>query len=233
MATALAITAIVSTLGSGVVSYVGAQRNAKAQEYAADAAEAQGRYNAVIASNNAQGRVNDLAFQESQLALGKNIEMQKAERERILINQKINADLAKTKNIFATQGGTFEDVFKSEETLAYDKLASFDFDAGQASYGYIKQAGEVGRQSGLAYALGQADRAMTLSAAANQATQFRNQASATRTAAVGNLLGSVASAANTGVSAYSAGAFGGKAPSGGGGTTIVPRDTGVMHGPGF
>ncbi len=229
----MAVISMVSTAASGAVSYVGAQRNAKAQDYAADAAEAQGRYNATIASNNAQGRVNDLAFQESQLALGKNTEMQRAERERVLLNQKINTDLAKTKNMFATQGGTFEDVFKSEETLAYDKLASFDFDAGQASYGYFKQAGEVGRQSEQAYALGQADRAMTLSAAANQATQFRNQASATRTAAVGGLLGSVASVASTGVSAYSAGAFGGGAPSGGGGTTIVPRDTGVMHGPGF
>ena len=194
----------VATAASGVVSYVGAQRNAKAQEYAADAAEAQGNYNATIASNNAQGRVNDLAFQESQLALGKNIEMQKAERERILINQKINTDLAKTKNMFATEGGTFEDVFKSEETLAYDKLASFDFDAGQANYGYSKQAGEVVRQSGQAYALGQADRAMTLSAAANQATQFRNQASATRTAAVGNLLGSMASAGSYGAQAKAA-----------------------------
>jgi hypothetical protein len=194
----------VATAASGVVSYVGAQRNAKAQEYAADAAEAQGNYNATIASNNAQGRVNDLAFQESQLALGKNIEMQKAERERVLINQKINTDLAKTKNMFATKGGTFEDVFKSEETLAYDKLASFDFDAGQANYGYSKQAGEVGRQSGQAYALGQADRAMTLSAAANQATQFRNQASATRTAAVGNLLGSMASAGSYGAQAKAA-----------------------------
>ena len=229
----MAVISMVSTAASGAVSYVGAQRNAKAQEYAADAAEAQGRYNATIASNNAQGRVNDLAFQESQLALGKNTEMQKAERERILINQKINTDLAKTKNMFATQGGTFEDVFKSEETLAYDKLASFDFDAGQASYGYFKQAGEVGRQSGQAYALGQADRAMTLSAAANQATQFRNQASATRTAAVGGLLGSVASTASIGVSAFGGG---GGAPSGGapsGGTTIVPRDTGVAFGPGF
>ena len=204
MATVLAVTAIVSTLASGAVSYVGAQRNAKAQEYAADAAEAQGNYNATIASNNAQGRVNDLAFQESQLALGKNIEMQKAERERVLINQKINTDLAKTKNMFATQGGTFEDVFKSEETLAYDKLASFDFDAGQANYGYSKQAGEVVRQSGQAYALGQADRAMTLSAAANQATQFRNQASATRTAAAGNLLGSMASAGSYGAQAKAA-----------------------------
>jgi len=194
----------VATAASGVVSYVGAQRNAKAQEYAADAAEAQGNYNATIASNNAQGRVNDLAFQESQLALGKNIEMQKAERERVLINQKINTDLAKTKNMFATQGGTFEDVFKSEETLAYDKLASFDFDAGQANYGYSKQAGEVVRQSGQAYALGQADRAMTLSAAANQATQFRNQASATRTAAAGNLLGSMASAGSYGAQAKAA-----------------------------
>ena len=72
---------------------------------------------------------------------------------------------------------------------------------------------------------------MTLSAAANQATQFRNQASATRTAAVGNLLGSVASAASTGASAFGGGAPSGGAPSGG--TTIVPRDTGVMHGPGF
>jgi len=232
MATALLVTAIASTLATGAVSYVGAQRNAKAQEYAADAAEAQGRYNATIASNNAQGRVNDLAFQESQLALGKNIEMQKAERERVLINQKINTDLAKTRNMFATQGGTFEDVFKSEETLAYDKLASFDFDVGQASYGYFKQTGEVGRQSGQAYALGQADRAMTLSAAANQATQFRNQASATRTAAVGGLLGSIASASSMGAQGYADGTFGGGgAPSGG--TTIVPRDTGVMHGPGF
>ena len=133
--------------------------------------------------------------------------MQKAERERVLINQKINTDLAKTKNMFATQGGTFEDVFKSEETLAYDKLASFDFDAGQANYGYSKQAGEVVRQSGQAYALGQADRAMTLSAAANQATQFKNQASATRTAAVGSLLGSVSSASSMGAQGYADGTF--------------------------
>jgi hypothetical protein len=73
----MAVISMVSTAASGAVSYVGAQRNAKAQDYAADAAEAQGNYNATIASNNAQGRVNDLAFQESQLALGKNTEMQR------------------------------------------------------------------------------------------------------------------------------------------------------------
>lgn len=38
----MAVISMVSTAASGAVSYVGAQRNAKAQDYAADAAEAQG-----------------------------------------------------------------------------------------------------------------------------------------------------------------------------------------------
>ena len=50
--------ALASTAISGFVSYRAAQNNAKAQEYAADAVEAQGEYNAQIDVNNATQAVD-------------------------------------------------------------------------------------------------------------------------------------------------------------------------------
>jgi len=192
--------AIASTLASGAVQYHGAQQNAKAQEYAADAAEAQGRYNAQIDVNNAVNATAQADFRKSAAEANKLRDLQGFQRKRVALHKKLRGELATESLRLNSSSGTFEDTFNSYNKAFETELSSFDFDASETSYGYNVQAGEAQRQRQLAWSGGLAQRDLTLSSAANQATQFRNQAKSIRTAAYGNALGSVASAASMGAS---------------------------------
>lgn len=188
--------AIASTIASGLVQYRSAQNQARAQEYAADAAEAQGQYNAQVAVNNAVARADQARFQQGLAEANKYRSMQVAQVKRGILQDKLEADLAKKRVSMPSLGSNFIDVFKAEESAAFNELASFDFDAAESSYQYNLQAGEAGRQVNLAWSSGMAERDLTLATAANQATQFRNQASASRLGGFGALLGAGAQAAS-------------------------------------
>lgn len=168
MATAL-------TLVGTAVQVKGQLDAAKDAEQRARAAEAQGRYNAQVAVNNMVGKQNDIALQQSAAELEKNVDMQQAVAARKALSQKLTGELAKVRNR-PTFGGSFSDVFKAAETEANTQLAEFDFAASQKTYEGFKQYQDMGRQMGLAYSLGMADRDLTLATAANQAYKFRTEA---------------------------------------------------------
>lgn len=190
--------AIATTLASGAVQYHGAQQTAKAQEYAADAAEAQGKVNAQIDVNNMVDATAQENFKQSAAEANKFRDLEAIQRKRVALSRKLDADLAKERISLSSSYGTMEDVFRSYDMAANNELASFDFDASASSYQYNIQAGEAGRKRNLAWDTGLAQREFTLASAANTATQYRNQAANTRTAAFGQVLGSVASAASMG-----------------------------------
>lgn len=188
--------AIIATLLSTAVSYRAAEQNAAAQDMAADAAEAQGQYNAQINVNNAVDAVAQENFKASAAEANKFRDLEANQRKRVALAKKLDADLATKEISMASTYGTFEDTFKAYDMDASNQLASFDFDASESSYQYNLQAGEAGRKRNLAWSQGLAQRDLTLHSAANKATQFRNQADNTRLAAVGTLVGGLGSAAN-------------------------------------
>jgi hypothetical protein len=188
--------AIIATLLSTAVSYRAAEQNAAAQDMAADAAEAQGQYNAQINVNNAVDAVAQENFKASAAEANKFRDLEANQRKREALAKKLDADLATKEISMASTYGTFEDTFKAYDMDASNQLASFDFDASESSYQYNLQAGEAGRKRNLAWSQGLAQRDLTLHSAANKATQFRNQADNTRLSAVGTLVGGLGSAAN-------------------------------------
>ena len=109
--------------------------------------------------------------------------MQQSAVARKALSQKLRGELAQIRNR-PTFGGSFSDVFKAAENEANTKLAEFDFAASQKTYEGFKQYQDMGRQMGLAYSLGMADRDLTLASAANQAYKFRSEAYQQRLGAV-------------------------------------------------
>ncbi len=188
--------ALISTAVSGFVSYRAAQNNAKAQEYAADAAEAQGEYDAQIDTNNATQAVNQANFEASAAESNKFRDLEKAQRNRDLLNKKARAELATERLSINSSFGTFEYTFTQSTKEYGNQLAAFDFETSATSYGFNIQATEAQRQGGLAWTNGMAARDLTLASASNKATQFRNQASNMRISAVGSLIGTAGSMAN-------------------------------------
>ena len=189
MATALA-------LAGTAISVKGQLDQAKAAEYAAKAAEQQAKYNAQVAVNNMVGTQNDLAFRESAAALENKVGMQQAQVKRKALRQKLTQEMG-TVRARPTFGGSYTDIFKAAQAQADTQLAEFDFEASQKTYEGFKQYQDVGRQMGLAYSLGMADRDMTLASGANKALQFRNQASQARTGAFATGLSGLGSAAES------------------------------------
>jgi hypothetical protein len=172
--------------------------SAKAQEYAAEAAEAQGVYNAQIDVNNARAAADQEAFNQSAAEANKYRDMEANQKKRTALSKQLNAELAKERIQMTSSYGTFEDTFRSYEMEANNRLASFDFDASESSYQYNLQSGEAGRKRNLAWDQGLAQRELTLASSANQATQLRNQASNTRLGAYGSLIGGIGQAAYMG-----------------------------------
>lgn len=187
--------AIAATLLSAGISYRSAMHSAKAQEYAADAAEAQGKYNAQIDANNARAAADQEAFKQSAAEANKFRDLEANQKKRIDLSKQLDAELAKKRIQMTSSYGTFEDTFRSYEMEANNQLASFDFDASESSYQYNLQSGEAGRKRNLAWDQGLAQRELTLASSANQATQLRNQAANTRIGGYGSLLGGLGQAA--------------------------------------
>ena len=192
------IAAIVSVVASGVgtaVSYIGAQRQAQALDYAAQAKRQEGEV-------QAQLDVNDTVAETDALS---------AQRQQAIFNQKLAASIAAekrdalSKEIAETRGSnylkldksarSFSDVFKAEIDREEDKLASFDFQTGQESYSYYKQAEEIDRKASYAYSQGMAKRDYTLAKFNNEALSLESEAENTRFNANINLLTGIATTA--------------------------------------
>ena len=209
--------ALIATAASTAVSYRAAQNNAKAQEYAADAAEEQGKYNAQIDVNNTVQAADQADFRASAAESNKFRALEKAQKTRDLLNKKLRSELATERLSMNSSFGTFENTFTASTRSYENQLASFDFEASASAYGFNIEAGEARRQRQLAWDNGLAGRDLTLASAANTATQFRNQASNTRLGAVGDAFGSFASMAEMGQAHF------------GGGSPSAPASTGVKN----
>jgi hypothetical protein len=178
---------------STATQYIGAQRQAKAAEYAADAAEQQGKYNAQIDVNNMVAEQGDIAYAQRAEELKKAQALQKSEMERKAITSELASKIATQKVRMPTFGGSFSDTLRASEQVGYDRLAAFDFGVSQETAALSSSIRDADRQLAYSYQRGLANRDLTLRTAANQATQYRNKASAARTQGFADLAGGFAS----------------------------------------
>ncbi len=196
-AVALAYISLASTAVSAGVSYVGAQRQAKAQEYQADAARAQAEVNSKIAYQKRQAEQQDAEYKAGVAEYNKSQTVAEFGRKELEFQNEVEeAQASFVNNAFSTQG-SFEDLFNAQE-------GSFNLASAKLSAGYSEKGYEFGEQAGLArssgrrsLSLGAYEAANVLTAGENRAINFENQAGATRIASIGQLIGSGASMAGS------------------------------------
>lgn len=181
------IAAIVSTITSavgGVVSYIGAQRQADALDIAAVDAENRAAFQAQIDTNESVAAQAEIEATKASTIFNKNLKAQMDAEARENLASEIADKNATSYLKLSPSVRAFSDVFKAEVDREQSKLTSFDFESGQESYNFYKQAEELNRKSAYAYSQGIAQRDYTLAAGANKAAQYRNEANATRTSAI-------------------------------------------------
>jgi len=194
-APALIISAIASA-ASGVVSYVGAQRQAKAMEYNAEAVQNQAEYNAQIERNNALAQSQQADFDKSVVIANKNRAIQEAETERQILQKKAKTELAAVDVKFG-YGGTFNSYMDSLEDDAFEQELALSAGLADTTMSAYMQANEQTRMSKLYHQRGETAARNTLFSGQNQANNLRNQAGNTRTAGFASMIGSFAQAGST------------------------------------
>ena len=191
----LAYAAIASSVASAGVSYVGAQRQAKAQEYQADSARAQAEVNSKIAYQKRQAEQQDAEYQAGVAEYNKSQTVAEFGQKELAFNNEIEeAQASYINNAFSTQG-SFEDLFNAQE-------GSYNLSLAKLSAGYSEKGYQFGEQADLSRAggrrsltLGGYEAANVLTAGENRATSFENQAGASRMSGIGSLIGGLGSAA--------------------------------------
>ena len=194
-AVALAYISMASTAVSAGVSYVGAQRQAKAQEYQADAARDQAEVNSKIAYQKRQAEQQDAEYQAGVAEYNKSQTVAEFGQKELAFNNEIEeAKASYINNAFSTQG-SFEDLFNAQE-------GSYNLSVAKLSAGYSEKGYQFGEQADLSRAggrrsltLGGYEAANVLTAGENRATSFENQAGASRMSGIGSLIGGLGSAA--------------------------------------
>lgn len=178
---------------SGVVSYMGAQQQARQLNQNARAVLAKGEYDAAINFNNALEQENKLNFEKSVVEANRNRALQKAQMEREAFNRKHVSELATAEVTFG-YGGTFDSYVDSLELYELERDNQRLVEMSDFSSSAYLQTAEYSRQQNIINANSKANQRNILYASQTQANSLRNQASQTRTAGMANLLGSFASA---------------------------------------
>ena len=143
----LAYIAIASSVASAGVSYIGAQREAKALEYRADAARAQAEVNSKIAYQKRQAEQQDAEYKAGVAEYNKSQVVAEFGRKELEFQNEVEESQASfINNAFSTQG-SFEDLFNAQE-------GSFNLAAAKLSAGYSEKGYEFGEQAQLARAGG-------------------------------------------------------------------------------
>lgn len=189
----LAYIAMASSAVSAGVSYVGAQRQAKALEYQADAARAQAEVNSKIAYQRRQAEQQDADYKAGVAEYNKSQTVAEFGRQELQFQNEVEeAQASFINNAFSTQG-SFEDLFNAQE-------GSFNLASAKLSAGYSEKGYEFGEQASLARAsgrrslsLGAYEAANVLTAGENRAISLQNQAGAASLSGIGSLIGGLGS----------------------------------------
>jgi len=185
--------AIIASVLSGGAQYIGAQRQARAMEYNAQAVQNQAEYNAAVTRNNALAEQQTVDFQNSVEVANRNRLLQKSEQDLEIIRKQAKSELAQTEYRFG-YGGTFNDYIDSLADDAYQKEQSYISELADETTSAYLRMGELDRQSVLINQQGEIQARNILLGGQNQANNLRNQAGNVRVAGFANMMGSFAQA---------------------------------------
>ena len=191
MAQAVPFIIAATTAASAVVGYMGARQQAKALEANAEAVAEQGKYNAAIERNNAQGQKQQSDFERAVVLANRQRAQDEADREQALFQRKARQELAGFDVKFG-YGGTFDTYMDSLESDAYDQQIAVSAKISDESLSAYMQANEHTRMGKLYSQRGETNARNIMFGAQNEAMNLRNQARATKTAGIASSIGTIA-----------------------------------------
>ncbi len=192
------VTAVATTVVSGLVSFRGAQVQAQAQKQQAKQAELLAANRAQIERNNAMGRAQDEQFQSGVADFNKQEALIETNRQADLADKQIAASLASQQSKAGRAGlagGSFEDILNAESLKLEQEESQLLYKGGQQAYEFSKSS-ELGDLRGKrAIEMGQYSSALALAEGRYQSSNLKAQARATSIGGYASLAGSFGSAA--------------------------------------
>lgn len=206
-----AIVAVVSSLASGTVGFIGAQRQADAMEAQAKRAEQMGKYNAQVARNNALAQSHDLRFQadvadfnRKSTITDRDFRLSQAKKEARRRQASLTADLSRQ----GLSGESLDDILASEAMLAEEETMEIFRQQSERGFQYSAQGKRNRFMGQRSIEQGRQSSALAFSEGRARATSLSNQAGATRWSGYGSLASGIGGAASTGYTAYQDKVFG-------------------------
>jgi uncharacterized phage infection (PIP) family protein YhgE len=195
-----AIISGIAGLASGVVGYIGAQRQADAAENQAESAQQLAQYNAQIQRNNAVAQAGDENFAASVSTYNANASAEQRSRalrdQRTDTSRKLASAEAK-----AGRAGTFDysfdDVLRSDALLLERQEVEILSGGAEERYQYTAEADLATLRGNRALEAGQTASTLTLAEGRNRAYAYRSQADSSRIGGYASLLSGVSSAAGS------------------------------------
>ena len=192
------VTAVATTVVSGLVSFRGAQVQAQAQKQQAKQAELLAANRAQIERNNAMGRAQDEQFQSGVADFNKQEALIETNRQADLADKQIAASLASQQSKAGRAGlagGSFEDILNAESLKLEQEESQLLYKGGQQAYEFSKSS-ELGDLRGKrAIEMGQYSSDLALAEGRYQSSNLKAQARATNIGGYASLAGSFGSAA--------------------------------------
>jgi len=192
------VTAVATTVVSGLVSFRGAQVQAQAQKQQAKQAELLAANRAQIERNNAMGRAQDEQFQSGVADFNKQEALIETNRQADLADKQIAASLASQQSKAGRAGlagGSFEDILNAESLKLEQEESQLLYKGGQQAYEFSKSS-ELGDLRGKrAIEMGQYSSDLALAEGRYQSSNLKAQARATSIGGYASLAGSFGSAA--------------------------------------
>lgn len=192
MAQAIPFIIMAASAASTVVGYMGARQEAKALEANAKAVEEQGKYNAVIERQNAQGQQQQADNESLVVLANRRRANEAADVQAQAFERKTKQDLAGFDVKFG-YGGTFNSYMDSLENDAYQEQIAVSANISDESTSAYMQANEHTRMGKLYSQRGETNARNILFGARNQSMNLKNQARATKTAGIAQAIGGIAS----------------------------------------
>lgn len=211
MADPLAVVAIASSLVSGAVGFIGAQRQASALKDQAKQAELMGEYNAQIERNNAIAEANDANFQASVEQYNKQSAIQQREHIYRQKDRKLKHSLASLKTTAARrgmEGESLDAILETEAMIANDETMEIFRQGSERSYQHGTQADLSRARGNRAIELGRTRSTMARLSGQNRASALRSRSDSARFSGYGQLVSGIGTAANIGYQAHRDGVFG-------------------------
>lgn len=191
----------VTSVASGVVGYMGAQRQAAGMEQQAKQANLLAANRAQVIRNNAIAQQQDEQFQAGVSRFNQQEALLQTDRALRDRQDKTRLALARAEASGVRKGAfnySFDDLLKSEAMLAEREEADILYQGAMSSFQSGKSA-ELSRFRGArAIEIGRYDSSLAIAEGRYQSSSLKNQASAARIGGFGSLVGGLAQGASTG-----------------------------------